>query len=121
MKIKRPALRYHGGKWRLAPWVISHFPEHERYVEPFCGAASVLMRKRRSKIEVINDLSGAIINFFRVLQDSAKAEQLREKLMVTPFSRDEYEHACTGLTGEDIEDARRVVIRSFMGYYSLQV
>lgn len=30
---KRPALRYYGGKWNLAPWIISHFPPHQNYVE----------------------------------------------------------------------------------------
>ena len=26
--VQRPALRYHGGKWRLAPWIIAQMPEH---------------------------------------------------------------------------------------------
>lgn len=24
----RPVLRYHGGKWKLADWIISYFPRH---------------------------------------------------------------------------------------------
>lgn len=33
----RPALRYHGGKWLLAPWIISFFPEHSAYTEVYGG------------------------------------------------------------------------------------
>jgi site-specific DNA-adenine methylase len=36
----RPALRWHGGKWRVAPWIISHFPPHRIYIEPFGVGAS---------------------------------------------------------------------------------
>jgi DNA adenine methylase len=40
--IKHPAIRYHGGKFRLAPWIIEQMPDHICYVEPFGGAAGVL-------------------------------------------------------------------------------
>src|SRR4030067_72622 len=58
MKVTRPVLRYPGGKYKLAKWIISHFSQHEFYVEPYCGAGSVLMRKPRTQGEIINDLDG---------------------------------------------------------------
>ncbi len=115
VKVTRPALRYHGGKWRLAPWVISHFPAHRRYIEPFGGAASVLLRKPRAFTEVYNDLDSDVVNLFRVARD--RGEELARALELTPFSREEY-YAAMELAGDPLEDARRLVIRSFMGFGS---
>lgn len=116
-KPRRPALRWHGGKWLLAPWIISHFPAHRVYVEPFGGAASVLLRKGRAYSEVYNDLDGEVVNLFRVLRIPSDAATLIASLKLTPFSRTEFE-AAYDQTAEPIERARRLVIRSFMGHGS---
>src|SRR5690606_6837914 len=84
----RPIIRYHGGKWRIAPWIISHFPEHRVYVEPFGGGGSVLLRKPRSYAEVYNDLDGEIVNLFRVARDCG--DELIRSVELTPFARDEF-------------------------------
>lgn len=113
----RPVLRYHGGKWRLAPWIISFFPPHRVYVEPFGGAASVLMRKPRSYAEVYDDLDGEIVNVFRVLRDPASAARLHELLTLTPYARAEYELSRQECE-DSIERARRTVARAYMGFGS---
>lgn len=115
--VKRPLLRYHGGKWMLAPWIISHLPSHRIYVEPYSGAASVLLRKPRSYAEVINDLDGEIVNLFRVLRNPAQARELVRLLKMTPFAREEFELSYQS-DGDPIEQARRSVTRSFMGFGS---
>jgi DNA adenine methylase len=61
-------LSYIGGKNRLAKKIIALFPEHTTYVEPFAGGAQVFFHKNPSKVEVLNDLDGEIVNFFRVCQ-----------------------------------------------------
>lgn len=111
---RRPPLRYFGGKWRLAPWILSHLPPHICYVEPFCGGASLLLRKRRSEIEVINDLDGEIVNFFQVLRGSP--DELIRAVELTPFSRLEHARAHEPCPAEDtVERARRLYIRSWQG------
>jgi DNA adenine methylase len=113
----RPALRYHGGKWRIAPWIIEHFPPHHVYVEPFGGAASVLLRKPRAFGEVYNDLDSEVVNVFRVLRDPASAAELERVLRLTPFAREEYETAYEP-TDDLLERARRTIIKAFMGFGS---
>lgn len=112
-----PVLRYHGGKFRLSKWLYGFFPKHEIYVEPFGGAASVLLRKPRSHGEVYNDLDQDIFNLFRVLRDEKAAARLRELCELTPYSRDEF-HLAYQHTDDPIERARRTIVRSAMGFGS---
>lgn len=115
---ERPILRYHGGKWLLAPWILSHFPEHRVYVESYGGAASVLLRKPRSYAEVYNDLDSEVVNLFRVTRENGN--ELKRVLALTPFAREEYQSAW--LPSDDcLEQARRTVIRAFMGFGSAAV
>lgn len=115
--MNRPVLRYHGGKWMLAPWIISHFPAHRTYCEPFGGGASVLMRKPRAFAEIYNDLDGRLVNVFRVLRDPASSHRLRELLELTPFARAEFEAAYAD-SDDPVELARRTILLSFMGHGS---
>jgi len=112
---KRPILRYQGGKWRLAPWIIAHFPEHRVYVEPFGGSGSVLLRKPRSYGEIYNDLDSEVVNLFRVLRSKEDATELIRLIELTPYARDEF--FCAYEPSDDpIERARRLVVRACMGF-----
>jgi DNA adenine methylase len=113
----RPALRWHGGKWKLAPWIISHFPPHRIYVEPYGGAASVLLRKVPSFSEIYNDLDDSVVNLFKVLREPLTAARLVQVLELTPFSRREFERSYEP-AAETIEAARRLIVRSFQGFGS---
>lgn len=116
-ELTRPVLRWHGGKWKLAPWVLEHLPAHRCYVEPFGGAASVLLRKPRSYAEVYNDLDGEVVNLFRVLRAANSAADLERALRLTPFAREEHKAAYED-TDDPVERARRLIALSFMGFGS---
>ncbi len=112
-KLTRPILRYHGGKFRLAPRIIELFPTHRTYVEPFGGGAGVLLQKPRVPREIYNDLDGEIVNVFRVMRD--QPDQLIRAIALTPYARAEHELSFDAST-DPIEQARRTIARSFMSY-----
>lgn len=111
----RPIVRYHGGKWMLAPWIISHFPPHHTYVEPYGGGGSVLLRKERTYAEVYNDLDDEIVNVFAVARE--RGPELHRALELTPFARVEFQAAYQP-TIDPIERARRTIVRAFQGFGS---
>lgn len=117
MSVTKPVLRYHGAKFRMAEWVMQFFPEHNTYIEPFGGAAGVLLQKPRVYAEVYNDMDSSVVNFFRVLRDPSQRSQLLERIILTPYSRTDFEEAWEP-TDDPIEEARRLCIRAQMGFGS---
>lgn len=118
MSIK-PLMRYHGAKWRLAPWIISHFPQHHCYVEPFGGSAAVLISKEPSSREVYNDKNFEIVNLFNVIRDDEMRTQLLLLLVMTPYSRTEFEFAKeVGQYDTPVMTALKLLVRAQMGFGS---
>lgn len=111
----KPVLKYPGAKWRLAQWIISYMPEHTTYLEPFFGSGAVFFNKPPSKVETINDIDGNVVNLFKVIRE--RPEELARLIEFTPWARDEY-YLSYEKTGDELEDARRFLIRSWQAHAS---
>ena len=101
---------YYGGKSGMASKIAGMFPPHRVYIEPFFGSGAVLFAKTPATHEIVNDLDGAVVAFFRCLRD--RRDELTEACMFTPYARDEFDAA--DLVVEDLDDlevARRFWVR----------
>ncbi|MCX5598380.1 DNA adenine methylase [Streptomyces phaeochromogenes] len=108
----KPPVPYFGSKARIAPWIASLLPDHEHYVEPYCGGLSVLLAKTPSKLETANDLDGQLVTFWRILRD--QPDDLARACTLTPHSRAEHTQAYEP-ADSDLETARRVWVRLTQG------
>jgi len=109
-------LKYPGGKWRIAEWVIKHFPPHKVYVEACFGSGAVFFTKEPSTIEIINDLDGDIVNLFKACRDYPK--ELATLIKLTPLARDEFYCCCDkkNTTDSCLERARRTLVSFWQSY-----
>lgn len=117
-----PPFAYFGGKTTLASRIVAVLPEHEHYCEPFAGGMSVLLAKRPSTMETVNDLDGRLMTFWRVLRE--RPEDLARACALTPHSRAEYLEVLEDVDAADphredshdeLEVARRVWVRLSQG------
>lgn len=109
------ALRYPGSKWSIADAIVHQFKPHYHYVEPYFGSGAVFFTKEPSPHELINDLNGHVVNFFRVLRD--RTDDLLWQVQLTPWSREEYDHSDEA-SAEELEAARRFVVRIWQAHAS---
>nr|WP_315384221.1 DNA adenine methylase [uncultured Sphingomonas sp.] len=102
-----PAAGYIGGKRNLAGRVVRIIEQvdHQLYAEPFVGMGGIFLRRRqRPKAEVINDVSGDVATFFRVLQEHYP--YLLDMLRFRVASRAEFERL-RALPSERLTDLQR--------------
>jgi DNA adenine methylase len=100
----RPPVKWHGGKYYLAQRIISAFPPHRIYLEPFGGAASVLLNKEPVDVEAYNDLDMRVSRLFRVLQ--MQGHEFVQRVQFVPYSQYEFESAgCYPANASDLDKA----------------
>ncbi len=68
--------------------LLSMIPEHRLYCEPFFGGGALFFAKPKAEVEVINDVNGEVINFFKVLK--TKFPALQKEIQATLHSRELY-------------------------------
>lgn len=97
-------MAYFGGKTRLADRIAGLLPDHDHYVEPFAGSLAVLLAKKPSRMETVNDLDNLLMTFWQVLRD--KPDALIRVCALTPHSRAEHRAACA-TDFADLDDVER--------------
>jgi DNA adenine methylase len=119
-----PPISYYGGKQRMAQHIIPLIPKHTVYVEPFTGGGAVLFKKPYPRIrsnhdyrEVINDIDGHLINFYKQLRDNG--EELIRRLELTPFSREEHKESKNLDDPDPIERARKYFVNIMQGFSNI--
>lgn len=111
----KPPISYFGGKSRLADWIAGMLPPHRVYVEPFMGSGAVFFAKQPAKHEILNDLDGEVVNFFRMLRE--RPDDLELACQLTPYARQEYAEAVVAEPAEDpVERARQWFVLSTQSF-----
>jgi DNA adenine methylase len=87
--MPKPIIPWIGGKRKLASAIFPLFPDHQCYVEPFCGAAALFFLKQPSPVEVLNDINGELVNLYRVVKHHL--EELYKQFKWTLASRSNWE------------------------------
>lgn len=80
--------------------ILPLIPEHRTYVEPFVGGGAVFWSKEPSKVEIINDMNGELINFYQIVK--TRYRRLQREIKATLHSRDLHRRAQVIYTNPDM-------------------
>jgi DNA adenine methylase len=89
--VGKTPITYYGGKQTMLKHILPLVPEHTLYTEVFAGGAALFFAKKRAEVEVINDLNGELINFYRVVV--SKYDKLKAKVELLLHSRAQHQLA----------------------------
>jgi DNA adenine methylase len=107
MRLTQP-IKWHGGKRYLARKIVALMPTRcwnpaapdpadpgwLHYVEPYAGGLSVLLANDPEEIsEVVNDLDGRLINFWKCLADPSSFHGFCRRVSVLPLCEEVWEEA----------------------------
>lgn len=110
-------LKYPGGKRYDAAWIVSHFPPHKHYVEPFAGSAAVLFASTQpDRSEVLNDIDRKLANFWSVLADPQLSQAFIQSVQMIPVSRAIWEASAEWVDGDPVGNAVRYFVRVRQSY-----
>lgn len=105
----RTPLTYYGGKQRIASQIVDLLPPGNVFIEAFAGGLAVLFARPRVQREIVNDLDGRVMAFWRALRDHPG--ELAEVVAATPYSRQEWEFCRANPVGKTtVETARRLLV-----------
>lgn len=107
-------LNYPGSKWGLSSWIISKFPKHHSYLEPYFGSGAILFNKNPSNIETVNDLDSRVYKLFKMIRENP--HELADSIRLTPYSREEYQRTYDFIFDNDIEEIRQFLIQCWQGH-----
>jgi len=110
----RPVISWAGGKTRLLKHLLPLIPEHTTYCEVFGGGLALFCAKTPSAAEIINDINGDLVSFYRCCK--YHPDPLLDELDLVLNSRQDFEDYCRqpGLT--EIQRAARWFIRNKLSF-----
>jgi len=112
--MSKPIVRWPGGKTRLLKHLLPLIRPHKTYVEAFAGGMALMLAKKPSRAEVVNDVNADLVNLYRHAQ--FHLGPLIEEVQWTLNSRQDMVDLVKqpGLTG--LQRAARFLLRNRLSF-----
>lgn len=89
-EFRRAPFKYPGGKFKSLANILPHLPYEEKFIEVFGGSGVIMINRRKSDLDVYNDINSGASTFFRCMANDEKYSKLCRRLKYTVHSREEF-------------------------------